>query len=96
MSEVLRKPLSRENMFLGEVISDLARLGPISVRIFTREHTRGKLKQTILHIRVKIQPSVFIKELNKIYHKSISTIPLLSYILYKEDKFWYADYQFLV
>lgn len=95
MSAVLRKPLSRENMFLGVVITDITRLGPISVRIFTREHKRGKLKQTILHIRVKTEPK-FTDELNKIYNKSISTIPLISYVLYKEKDFWYADFQFLV
>lgn len=71
-------------------------LGSISVRFFERK-CRRMPKQTIMQIRVKIMVCDGITEtLQIVYDKLKAVVPLLSYIVYDEGDYWYADYKFLI
>lgn len=96
MSAVSRKPLDRFNMHLGGIISDMCHLGAISMRVFERSLKNGKMRQIIMHVRVRVEPEKHVDALNEIYLKTIATVPLISYVLYKEKDYWYADYQFIL
>lgn len=96
MLESVRKPLDRQCLFLGRVISSMTALGTISVNVYERK-IRKLPRQIVMQVRLRMLPNNELSSnMDKIKNELSSTCPLISYQLFVEDKFVYADFKFIV
>ena len=96
MLESVRKPLDRQCLFLGRVISSMTALGTISVNVYDR-NLRWLPRQVVMQVRLRMLPNDDISSnMDKIKYELSATCPLISYQLFVEDKFFYADFKFIV
>ena len=96
MLESVRKPLDRQCLFLGRVIKSMTALGTISVNVYERKLCKLP-RQVVMQVRLRMLPNENISsDMDRIRKELSATCPLISFQLFVEKKFVYADFKFIV
>ena len=90
MLESQRKPLSRQDMFLGRLLSECSAVGRIAVNFSTRKLRRMPV-QSVLHLRVQLPTLGAYEKFSPIYDKFKYVFLVEHYQVYEEKDFIYFD-----